>query len=150
MPRRSRDQVPITDPHRLLPRPSREPSLSHMKMSELVTLATDKARTLATREMDLIRADAEIDLRQEAKTVAGLGIGGVAGLLTMFLLLVAVVFALTETGLPGWAASLILAAVVLLAGTISAIVGWRVRVRDPMAASRRSLREGVAWAKDLP
>ncbi|MFW5878600.1 MAG: phage holin family protein [Myxococcota bacterium] len=139
----------LDERHMLPPAREDDSSLAHLHMGELLSLATEKATLLARKEMELARAELEHDLRQEAKTAAGMGAGGVAGLLTVTLLLVAVVFGLTEAGLPGWAASLIVAAVTLAAGSIAALVGWRMRVRRPMAATRRSIQQGVSWAKNL-
>lgn len=149
MPRQEERPHRIEEPSRLLPRPGRDPGLSHLRLSQLLSLASEKATLLAKKEIELAKADAEEDLRQEAKMAAGLGISGVSALLTLMLLLVAVVFALVAAGLPGWGSSLIVAAAVLLVGTISGILGWRKRVREPMVTTRRSIEEGITWAKEL-
>ena len=74
---------------------------------------------------------------------------GVCALLVVQLLLVAVVLALMESGLlPGWTASLIVAAVVLAVGTAAGFWGWAKRVRAPLDTTRRSVRDGVRWAKE--
>jgi hypothetical protein len=145
----SASERPITAPDRLLPPPAREPGLSHLHLSELLTETARKATRLARKEMELAQVDAKAEMRQGAKMAAGFGVGGLCALLTLVLLLVAVVFALIEAGLPGWAASLIVAGVVLLVGTVASLVGWRKRLQNPMATTRRSLQESVRWAKEL-
>ncbi len=149
MPQYHQPEQAMEDPRRLLPRPRREPSLSHLRLSELVSLAADKTALLARKEIELAKADAKADLRQEAVVAVGLGTGGVCAILTLAMFLLAVVFGLIEAGLPGWAASLAVAAAVLIVGSISAYAGWRKRVQEPMAATRRSLERGMEWARGL-
>jgi uncharacterized membrane protein YqjE len=62
---------------------------------------------------------------------------------------VAIALALAEwTVLYEWAATLIVAAVVLLVGTVAGLIGWGKRVKQPLEATRRSLKEDVQWAKE--
>ena len=79
----------------------------------------------------------------------GLGVAGICALLTVQMLLVAVAFGLAEAEvLPGWAASLIVAAVVLAVGTGAGLWGWAKRVKQPLGTTRTSLKDGVRWAKE--
>ena len=77
----------------------------------------------------------------------GLGVAGLCAIWAVSLMLVAGAFALA-TVLPGWAAALIVAAAVLLVGTIAGLVGWGKRVKQPLEATRRTLKEDALWAKE--
>ncbi|ACG72257.1 protein of unknown function DUF1469 [Anaeromyxobacter sp. K] len=116
---------------------------------DLVTELARKASALARKEVELAKAELRADLRAEAKMASGLGVAGLCGIFTVQLLLTAVVLALMEAGLlPGWAAALVVAAVVLAVGTAAGLWGWGRRVRKPLDTTRRSLQDGVRWAKE--
>jgi hypothetical protein len=63
------------------------------------------------------------------------------------LLLVSAVFALTDW-MPGWLASLGLAALLLAVGGVLGLVGWRRRVSSPWAMTRKTVKEDMQWAKE--
>ncbi len=129
--------------------PDRSERLRKLPLRDLVGELTRTGRQLARKEVELVQAEARLDLRSEIMMAGGLGVAGVCALLVVQLLLVAVVLALMEGGLlPGWAAALVVAAVVLLVGTAAGAWGWARRVRKPMATTRRSVQEGVRWAKE--
>lgn len=130
------------------PRPS-PGELRELPLRDLVSTLATKASELARAEIALAKAEVRQDLRAEIRMASGLGIAGVCAILTLALLLVAVVFALAESGtMAGWAASLVVAAGVLLVGTIAGLVGWQKRVKTPLDATRRSMQENVKWAKE--
>lgn len=134
--------------------PSRPPRgagdpLRGMRTKDLVTELGRKGRLLARKEIELAKTEIREDLRREIRMASGLGVAGVCALFTVQLLLVAVVLALMEGGvLPGWAAALVVAAVVLAVGTAAGLWGWAKRVRVPLDATRKSLKEDVRWAKE--
>ncbi len=116
---------------------------------DLVTQLARKASLLAKKEVELAKAEVKADLRSEIKMASGLGIAGVCALMTLQLLLTAIVFALFEAQvMPGWAASLVVAAVVLAIGTAAGLWGWAKRVTKPLDTTRRSLQENVRFAKE--
>jgi hypothetical protein len=120
-----------------------------MKTRELVTELARKASLLARKEVELAKAELKADVRAEIKMASGLGMAGLCGIFTIQLLLVALVLALMEAGvLPGWAAALVVAAVVLAIGTGVGLWGWARRVRRPLDTTRRTLQEDVRWAKE--
>jgi uncharacterized membrane protein YqjE len=130
------------------PRGAGDP-LRSMRTRDLVTEVARKASLLARKEVELAKAELRADVRSEIKMASGLGVAGLCALFTVQLLLVAVVLALMESGvLPGWAAALVVAAVVLAIGTAVGLWGWARRVKKPMDATRRSLKEDVRWAKE--
>jgi uncharacterized membrane protein YqjE len=122
--------------------------LRRLPTRDLVSQLARKASELARTEVALAKAEVKADLRSEIKMASGLGIAGVCAILTLALLLVSAVFAIVQAGwAPGWLAALVLAAVVLLIGTVAGLVGWAKRVKTPLDATRRSLQEDVKWAK---
>ena len=123
--------------------------LRRMPTKDLVTELARKASALARKEVELAKAEVRDDVRSSARMAGGLGVAGVCALVTLQMLLVALVFALAEGGvMPGWAAALLVAAVVLGIGTVAGLWGWAKRVRKPLDTTRRSVRENVRWAKE--
>jgi hypothetical protein len=123
--------------------------LRGMRTRDIVTELARKASLLARKEVELAKAELKADVRAEIKAASGLGVAGLCGIFTVQLLLVAVVLALMEAeALPGWGAALLVAAIVLAIGTAVGLWGWAKRVKKPLDASRRSLREDVRWAKE--
>jgi hypothetical protein len=119
-----------------------------MPLRDLVAELAGTGRALARKELELARAEARLDLRAEVQMAGGLGVAGVCALLVVQLVLVAAVLALMEAGvLPGWASALLVAAVVLVVGTAAGLWGWARRVRRPLETTRRTVRDGVRWAK---
>jgi uncharacterized membrane protein YqjE len=125
------------------------PELRDISTRDLVTRLAQKASELARTEAALAKAELKQDIRSEIRMASGLGIAGVCAIWTVSLLLVAIVFALAESGtMHGWLAALLVAAVVLAIGTIAGLIGWAKRVRKPLDATRRSLKEDVRWARE--
>jgi uncharacterized membrane protein YqjE len=134
--------------HPAAPRGAGDP-LRHMRTKDLFTELVRKASLLARKEVELAKAELREDIRSEIKMASGLGVAGLCAIFTIQLLLVAVVLALMQAEiLPGWAAALVVAAVVLAIGTGVGLWGWARRVKKPLDASRRSLKEDVRWAKE--
>ncbi len=132
-----------------VPPATRADPLRRMQTKELVTETGRKASLLVRKEIELAKAELRADLRTEVKMASGLGIAGVCALLGVELLLVAVAFALMEGGvLPGWAAALVIAGIVFAVGAGAGLWGWGRRVRKPLDATRRSLKEDVRWARE--
>ncbi|HEY6002243.1 MAG TPA: phage holin family protein [Anaeromyxobacter sp.] len=131
------------------PPAARGASLRRMQTKELVAEAGRKASLLVKKEIELAKAEMRADVRSEIKMASGLGVAGICALLGLETLLVALAFGLMETGvLPGWAAALLIAAVVLAIGAGAGLWGWAKRVRTPLDTTRRSLKEDVRWARE--
>jgi hypothetical protein len=132
-----------------IPVPAGEVHLRQIPTRDLVTELAQKASVLARKEVELAKTEIRADLRAEIKMASGLGVAGLCGILTLQLLLTAVVLALMAAEvLPGWAAALVVAAVILAIGTGVGLWGWARRVRQPLDTTRRSLQENVRWAKE--
>jgi uncharacterized membrane protein YqjE len=131
------------------PVPRGDDRLRGLALRDLVTEAARKASELARKEVELARTEVREDLRAEVRMAGSLGVAAVCALLAMQLLLTALVLGLMEAGLlPGWAAALAVAAVVLAVGAVAGLWGWAKRVRKPLDTTRRSLQDGVRWAKE--
>ena len=94
-------------------------------IGDIPTLVTD----LVQREIELVKTE----LIAKFKAL-GIGAGIIAGaalvLLAMLgVLLTAAILALTLTGLPGWAAALIVAAALLIVAVILGLIGYRILKR---------------------
>jgi hypothetical protein len=125
------------------------PTLRERPTRDIVSELARKASELAREEVALAKAEVKRDLRAEIKMASGLGVAGLCAIWTVSLLLAAIVFALAESGvMPGWAASLLVAAVVLAIGTVAGLIGWAKRVKTPLEATRRSVKDNVSWAKE--
>lgn len=115
---------------------------------ELVTRLVHDSKQLVKTELDLAKAELIDDLKRELRMVARLGIAALCALLTLNLLLMALVFALAQQLLPGWAAALAVAAGVLAMGAVAGFTGWRMRVKAPLEKTLKTLKEDVRWAKE--
>ena len=94
-------------------------------IAEIPTLVTD----LVQREIDLVKTELIAKLK-----ALGVGASIIAAALLVLLamlgvLLTAAIFALTLTGLPGWAAALIVAGVLLIIAVILGLIGYSILKR---------------------
>jgi uncharacterized membrane protein YqjE len=118
-----------------------------LSTTELLGRIVEEGTALVRKEMELARTELAADLKAEVRVAKALGAGAILGLCGLNLALVTVVLALSLV-LPGWAAGLIVTAVVLAAAAIVALVGWKLRVRRPLERTRKHLKEDVQWMKD--
>ena len=102
---------------------------------------------MVKKEVELATTEVKADLQKELSMVKALAAAVVAGLLGLNMLLVAAVFALAMK-MPGWAAALIIGGVVLLIAMVLGSFGWSRRVTNPLAMTRKTLKEDVQWAKE--
>jgi uncharacterized membrane protein YqjE len=130
-------------------RPRPADPLRAVPTKDLFTELARKASALARKEVELAKAEVKADIRSSARMASGLGVAGVCALVALQLLLLALVLALAEAEvMPGWAAALVVAAVVLAVGTVAGLWGWSKRVRKPLDTTRRSVKENVRWARE--
>jgi uncharacterized membrane protein YqjE len=102
---------------------------------------------LAKKEIELAKVELKADVKAEVDMAKGLGVAGLCAIWAVSMMLVAVAMAL-GTALPEWAAALIVAAAVLAVGTVAGLVGWGKRVKKPLEATLRTLKEDARWAKE--
>ena len=114
---------------------------------ELVSELFKQSAELVKKEVALAKSEALVELKQEVRMAERLGVAAVCALCGLNLLLVAAAMALGHV-LPEWAAALVVAGVVLLAGALAAWMGWGKRVRQPLERTQRTLKEDLRWAKE--
>src|SRR5215831_12385470 len=98
---------------------------------ELVKQITHQVGDLARKQIELAKTELRNDVRAEASTVGGLAAAAAAGLITLTLLLVTLIFAMSRR-LPGWAAGLIVSGFMLGIALIAGLISWGHRVRAPL------------------
>ena len=106
-----------------------------------------QAELLAKKEIELAKTELRADLRSQTRVAEGLGVAAVAALVTVNLLLFTAALALSLV-MPGWAAGLIVSGVMLIVALLFATVSWRRRLREPLAHTRRTLKDGVNWTRE--
>ena len=121
--------------------------LATLSTTELVAQLTTHSAELVKKQVELAQSELRADIKQEVSAIAGFGIGGACIFTAVNLLLMALVFALAEEW-PGWQAALLVAGAVLFVGAIAALIGWAKRVKKPLAATQKTLKEDVQWAKE--
>ncbi len=120
-----------------------------LSTTELVGLIAGRATLLAEKQVELIKAEIQANVRAEVRMAVGLTIAAVCAIVALAVLVVAAAFAIAQAGwLPGWLAALVLAAAVLLIGSVAGLVGWSKRVKSPLATTRAILKENLQWAKE--
>lgn len=121
--------------------------LDRLGTSALVRRLVTQVEVLAKKEIELAKTELRTDLHQEARAAGGLGIAAVVGIITVALLLVTVILALSLV-MPAWGAGLIVSGATLTVAVVLALVSWARRVRDPLARTRQSLKENVKWTRE--
>ena len=114
---------------------------------ELFGEITGKASLLARKEIELAKAEIRADLQSQLGTVKAFGVAACAALLGMNLLLVAGVLALGLT-FAAWLVALIAGGALLVIAAIVGYVGWQRMVTNPLALTRKTLKEDVQWMKE--
>jgi hypothetical protein len=127
--------------------PKEGEATQRLRTGALVRQIVSHAELLARKELELAKTELRVDLRSEARVAGGLGIAALAGLITINLLLVTSALALSLV-MPAWAAGLIVSGVMLVLAVLFALVSWRRRLREPLAHTRRTLKDGVKWTKE--
>ena len=122
-------------------------SVEGLSNRELVGHITESAVLLAKKEIELARTEIKADLKAEIGMVKGLGVAGVCALLGAAMLLVTLTLALGNF-MSEWLAGVLVTALVLTVGTVAGVVGWGKRVKNPLEATRRTLKEDAQWAKE--
>jgi hypothetical protein len=148
------ERVPLPGPRnvaKLLPRQSLQTAvpgaMQDLSNRELIGQVIDSATQLAKKEIELAKSELRSDIKAELAMAKGLGVAGLCALWAVGLMLVACALAL-GTVIPEWAAALIVAGVVLAVGTVAGLIGWGKRVKKPLEATRRTLKEDALWAKE--
>jgi len=113
---------------------------------ELLSRIVAEGTSLVKKEIELARTELTADLRAEVKTAKALGIGAVLSLSGLTLVFVTIALGLSVV-MPAWLAALIVTVLVLAIAGVIALVGWKRRVRNPLARTRKHLREDAHYVK---
>ena len=145
------EKVALPAPRKMERLPARTESMSvsveAMSNRQLVGHVIESATQLAKKEIELAKVELRADVQKEVAMAKGLGVAGLCALWAVSLMLVACALAL-GTVIAEWAAALIVAGVVLAVGTVAGLLGWGKRVKTPLEATRRTLKEDALWAKE--
>ena len=123
---------------------SADDTLRDVSFKELLSHITDGVKELASKEAELAKAELQSNLKASVGTAKSLGIATVCALLGLNMLLVAAVFGLA-TVLEPWMSALIVATALLAIGATVGSIGWSNRLKNPLEATRASLKEDVQW-----
>ena len=92
-------------------------------LGQLVADATHDISTIMRSEIALAKAEIGADVKKAGVGGAMLAAAGVFAFLALILLLIAAAYGLVAAGLPPWLSFLIVAGVLLVVGTVLALVG---------------------------
>jgi hypothetical protein len=114
-------------------------------LGQLVADATRDLSEIVRAELALAKAELREDVKNGAMAGGLFGAAGYLGLLASITAVITVGYALTETGLPAWAAFLIVTVgLLLIAGLLVLIGRSRVRRVGPPVRAIRTTRETLA------
>jgi hypothetical protein len=114
---------------------------------DLLSGIVSKATLLARKEVALVKAEIKADLQTHISMVKSLALAALFAVLGLNVLLMAAVLALAPY-VVAWLAALVLGGALVAAGMVLGYVGWARRVVNPLALTRKTLREDVQWAKE--
>jgi len=105
-------------------------------LGQLVAEASQDLSELVRYEVALAKAEIKDDVSRGAKAGGLFGVAGFLGLLATITLVIAAAYGLTETGLPDWAAFLIVTGVLLLLAGLMVLVAILLikRIKPPERA----------------
>jgi apolipoprotein N-acyltransferase len=102
---------------------------------------------LAHKQLELAITEVKADLKRETAAAAGLSVATIFAFLALNLLFVTAALALASW-MPAWAAGLIVAGLTLVIALAIGLTAWNKRVVDPLARTRRTIKEDVRWSKE--
>ena len=102
---------------------------------------------LAHKQLELAITEVKADLKRETAAAAGLSVATIFAFLALNLLFVTAALALASW-MPAWAAGLIVAGLTLVIALAIGLTAWNKRVVDPLARTRRTIKEDVQWSKE--
>ncbi len=123
---------------------STDDTLRDIPLKDLLSNITDGVKVLAFKEAELAKAELQSNLKAGLGTARSLGIAAVCALLGLNMLLVAAVCGLA-TVIEPWISALIVGAALLAIGAAVGAMTWSNRLKNPLEATRASLKEDVQW-----
>jgi hypothetical protein len=126
------------------PRPGRR--VASMSTPQLVAGLTSEIRELVRKEVDLVKAELRVDVKQEVKTAKWLGLAAVMALCFLNMLFVAGALFVARWIAPPLAALAVAGG--LLVVTVVFVMLGRASLVKPLETTRRTLTESWSWAKN--
>jgi hypothetical protein len=122
--------------------------VSERSFGELVGELSDDLSRLVRQEIQLAKVEAREDLSKVGRGAGMLGGAGVAGLLTLLFLSLALMFALATVMDVGWAALIVGALWGVVAAVLAAAGRSGLRqATPPLEETTETLKEDARWAK---
>ncbi|HEY3359519.1 MAG TPA: phage holin family protein [Polyangia bacterium] len=115
--------------------------------TQLLGEVVRETTNLVRAEVELAKAEVEQNVHDEVAAAKGLGVAGVALLLTVNMLLVAIAL-LIGMALPPPIGALIVAGFTLIVASVAGVLGWGRRVKRPVERTRRTVDQNLTWAKE--
>jgi len=118
-----------------------------LSTGSLIREIVDAAANLAKQKIELARTEIKADFHSELAMAKTLGIAALLALLGLNALVVALVIGLASF-MPALLAALAVGVVLLAVGGAIGYWSWTHRVTDPLALTRKNLRQTAQWAKE--
>jgi uncharacterized membrane protein YqjE len=118
-----------------------------LSVGALINEIMGKVTVLAKKEIELAKVEVKADVESELAMAKGLAIAALVTVLGLNGLLIALVFGLAAV-MPGWLAGLLVGGALIVIGGILGYVSWARRVTNPLALTRKSIREDTQWVKE--
>jgi uncharacterized membrane protein YqjE len=128
--------------------PGGPPDVTDRSFGELVgELSSDLSR-LVRQEIELAKTETKEELSKAGQGAGMFGGAGVAGLLTLIFVSLAVMFALANAMDVGWAALIVAVVWAVVAGVLAALGRTKLRqATPPLHETAETLKEDARWAK---
>jgi uncharacterized membrane protein YqjE len=118
-----------------------------LSTGSLIREIIDGATGLARKEIELAKIEMRADFHRELAMAKTLGVAALLGLLGLNALVVALIIGLA-TFMPAWLSAIAVGVVFLAVGAGIGYWSWNRRVTDPLALTRKHLRQTAQWAKE--
>jgi uncharacterized membrane protein YqjE len=118
-----------------------------LSTGSLIREIIDGATGLARKEIELAKTELRADFHSELAMAKTLGVAALLGLLGLNALVVALIIGLA-TFMPVWLSAVSVGLVFLAVGAGIGYWSWNRRVTDPLALTRKHLRQTAEWAKE--
>lgn len=124
-------------------------SANGQSAGQLMKEITEDLSTLIRKEVDLAKQELGHSVSAKAKGAVIIAVAGVLGVFALIFLLLAVRDGI-DTGLPAWAADLITAGILVVAGIVGALVAKK-KLSTPISTdlTRQTIKDDVEWAKSI-
>ncbi|MCL5961268.1 MAG: phage holin family protein [Chloroflexi bacterium] len=120
--------------------------MSQMSTADLIRRLVNNISGLVDREVALAKEEIREDVKDSLASAVLMISAAVLLLIGVTCLVVAAIFALALV-MPGWLASIIVAAFFIIVGAIVGLIGKSKLTTHPLKKTRESLSEDILWAQ---